>query len=163
MRKLYFISIAAAAATTAAVARGDISSEDFVHKASIANMFEIQSSQLALKKSEDENVKNFAKHMVEDHTQTGEKMKEALQSSKLRPEGSFDSKHAQLLNTLNKASGKDFDRKYVSIQTDAHKEAVSLFDSYATDGKDSVLKNFAAQTLPTLQGHLKEVKQLKVD
>lgn len=47
------------------------------------------------------------------------------------------------------------------MQTDAHKEAVSLFSDYSKNGTDPVLKQFATDTLPALQAHLDHVKQLK--
>ena len=55
----------AAAATAQA---STISARDFVHKASIANQFEIESSQLALDKAQSSEVKSFAQRMVDDHT-----------------------------------------------------------------------------------------------
>ena len=139
-----------------------ISTRDFVHNASIANEFEIESSQLALEKSQNNDVKDFAQRMVDDHTDTGDRMKEALSSSgsKAKPTDMLDNKHQRLMNKLESASDDNFDRQYISIQTDAHKEAVNLFSNYAKNGKDASLKNFASETLPTLKEHLQHVRQL---
>jgi putative membrane protein len=147
--------------TASAYAKG-MSAQDFVRKASIANEFEIESSNLALEKSKNSKVKSFAQHMVDDHTQTGDKLKEALESSKsnAEPAESLDEKHQNLLNQLDGASGQDFDSQYISMQTKAHKEAVSLFSDYSKHGKDPALKDFAAETLPALKDHLKHVTKL---
>mgnify|MGYP003393133716 CR=1 FL=1 len=142
-----------------------ISTQDFVQTASIANEFEIESSQLALEKSQNSDVKKFAQRMVDDHTKTGEKMKEVLSSSdmKVKPADKLDNKHQKMLEKLKSASNDNFDRQYVSIQNEAHREAVDLFDSYSKSGKDIKLKGFASETLPTLKEHLEHVEQLKTN
>jgi putative membrane protein len=142
-----------------------MSAQDFVTKASIANQFEIDSSKLALEKAQNSEVKSFAQRMVDDHTKTGDRMKEVLDSSdsNAKPADELDNKHQKLLDKLQDTSGNAFDRQYIAIQTDAHKEAVSLFADYSKNGKDKALKNFAGKTLPTLKDHLKHVQQLKAN
>ena len=62
---------------------------------------------------------------------------------------------------LKAASGKDFEAKYITLQADAHRKAVALFAAYANSGDDPALKEFAKATLPTLEMHEKEVKELQ--
>lgn len=152
------------AAAAAAYALGNSSSaQDFVTKASIANEFEIESSKLALDKSQDGPIKSFAQAMVTDHTKTADAMTSALRASRSGAQAAtkLDDKHQKLMDKLEAAGGGNFNKQYVSIQTDAHKEAVSLFSSYANNGKDKPLRDFAADTLPTLKDHLKHVQDLK--
>jgi putative membrane protein len=139
------------------------STQDFVTKASIANEFEIESSQVALEKSHNGKVKKLAQRMIDDHTQTSEKLGEvlAVSNSKAQPADGLDDKHEALLETLENTPDSDFDSKYLSIQADAHKKAVKLFGDYAQHGKEAEIKDFASQTLPTLQDHLKHVQKLK--
>ena len=146
-----------------AYAKG-ITAQDFVTKASIANKFEIDSSNLALEKSQNSDVKTLAQIMVDDHTKTGEKLKDVLASSDsdAKPADELDSKHQQLLDKLKSLSGPAFDKEYISVQTDAHKEAVSLFTDYSKSGKEKALKAFAGETLPTLKSHLKHVQATKL-
>ena len=54
-------------------------------KAAISNLFEIQSNQLALQKSQNEQVKKFAQMMVDDHTKAGEQLKSTLSTAKIDP------------------------------------------------------------------------------
>ncbi len=156
------VGILGTLAATAAYANS-ISTQDFVTKASIANQFEIDSSKLALNKSQNSDVKSFAERMVDDHTKTGDKLKEVLKSSdsNAKPADKLDDKHQKLLDKLESTSGEAFDRQYIDIQTDAHKEAVSLFTDYSRHGKDKPLKDFVSETLPTLKDHLKHVQNLK--
>ena len=49
------------------VATGAPSAQDFVNKVAISDMFEIQSSQMALSKQADADTKPFAEKMIQDH------------------------------------------------------------------------------------------------
>lgn len=140
-----------------------LTSEDFVRKASVANKFEIETSQLALEKSQNEDIKSFAQTMVDDHGKTGSKLEETLKSSNTEAQVAeeLDPAHQKLLTKLEKSSGANFDKQYIAVQTDAHKQAISLFTDYSKNGKDQALKQFASDTLPDLKEHLSEVKQLK--
>ncbi|WP_292142361.1 DUF4142 domain-containing protein, partial [Mesorhizobium sp.] len=81
----------------------------------------------------------------------------------IKPAGpALGPKEQQMLGELKSASGKAFDQKYIKMQTDAHKEAVALFSTYAKSGDDPAMKEFAKKTLPTLKMHEKHVKELAV-
>lgn len=138
------------------------SSQDFVHTASIANRFEIESSRLAIDKSHNTDIKQFAQRMIDDHTKAGEQMQQTLQSSHSHAQAAtnLDTQHQKLLRELQHASGVNFDRDYIKIQTDAHKKAVALFRNYSKEGEDSAIRQFAARTLPVLEDHLNMVEHL---
>jgi putative membrane protein len=143
----------AAASTTAAT---------FLPVVAASNQFEIESSTLALSKSGSKAVKDFANRMVVDHNLAGSKFKQALTDAKLSPPPEkLDAKHQAILDKLRAANGAAFDAAYIEAQTSAHIEAVDLFKAYAKDGDNPRLKAFAADVLPTLQGHLEHVKKLK--
>ena len=129
--------------------------QDFTTKAAIANMFEIETSKLALKMATRADVKTFAKQMVDDHTKAGAKFKTALAATTgVTAPAALDDDHQKKLDDLKtKKAGDDFDNAYISAQKDAHSDAVSLFDNYSKNGTDASLKQFATDTLPTLQGH----------
>ncbi|ESX06348.1 membrane protein [Mesorhizobium sp. LSJC268A00] len=152
-------------AVAPAMAASKVDTPTFVKTVPSSNEFEIQSSKLAEEKSKAADVKKFAKQMVKDHTKAGKEFKAAL--SQGQTTGStkaagpaLQPKEQAMLDELKSASGKDFDAKYIQMQTDAHKEAVALFSSYANSGDDPAMKEFAKKTLPTLQMHEKHVKEL---
>ena len=129
--------------------------QDFATKAGIANTFEIDSSKLALTMATRADVKAFAQKMITDHTKAGKAYKAALAKTTgvTAPVALDDASQAKLDDLKKKTKGDDFDNAYIDAQKSAHSDAVSLFDSYAKNGTDSALKDFAATTLPTLQGH----------
>lgn len=128
----------------------------FVMQAAIGDIFEIESGKLAATKAANRNVKQFAQDMVDAHTKTTEQMKSISDNEGMTADmpKEMDRKHAQMLSELKALSGARFDRKYVELQIAAHKDAVKLFDSYATKGKNAAFKQFAADTAPVIKAHL---------
>ncbi len=149
-------------AANAAYAKG-ATSEDFVKKASIAGKFEIDSSKLALDKSNRQDVRTFAQRMIDDHTKASDELKETISTANinLMPATALDSKHQKMMDKLSNADADKFDKEYIKIQEDAHKEAVKLFDKYSKKGDNEDLRSFAADTLPIMQSHLEHIKKLK--
>ena len=144
-------------------------SEDFVKKASMTDLFEVQSSQLALQKAQSADVKSFAQHMIDEHTKSTQKLKGIVGTTKTsasdKASGSdvamtLDSEHSAMLNKLQNASGKDFDKLFVNMQLDGHKKALDLVKDYAQNGDDTKLKNFAKDMQPYIQEHLDRVQAL---
>jgi putative membrane protein len=136
--------------------------QDFVTKAAIANMFEIKTSEQAVKTSKNADVLAFAKMMIKDHTAAGKKFETAAAAtSGLTPPVALDDDHQKTLDDLVAKTGADFDKAYVDIQQSAHADAVSLFDDYCKNGKDTALQTFATDTLPTLQAHKDKIDAFK--
>ena len=138
---------------------GALSAAEFVTKAASSSLFEIQSSQSALQKSQNTQVRDFAQKMIDDHTKASDQLKAAAQGQTIPT--APDAEHAQMLQQLNGANGGDFERRYVQLQLTGHQEAVALFDRYAQNGDNPQLKQFAQQTLPNLREHLQMAQQLR--
>lgn len=132
---------------------------DFVQEAAISDMFEIQSSKLAVERSTGP-AKSFAERMVEDHTKTSAELKKLAAQAHQQVPTALDSSHQNMLDKLKGLKGDDFSKQYVSDQDSAHKDAVSLFERYSKGGENAALKDWAGKTLPALQDHLRMAKDL---
>jgi putative membrane protein len=137
------------------------STADFVKTVAISDMFEMQSSKLALDKKAKPDAQ-FAKRMIHDHGQTTEQLKHLVDSGKVKAElpTALDAEHQQMLDQLRGESGAAFDKDYDQMQLKGHKEAVALFEAHARGGDNPALKNWAAKTLPHLQEHLAMAEKL---
>ncbi|WP_293863601.1 DUF4142 domain-containing protein [uncultured Alsobacter sp.] len=136
-----------------------MNTDTFVRTAALSNQFEIESSKIALQKAKGDDVKAFAQQMIDDHTKAGQDMQAALrQASITMPAPAEDKQHQAMLDRMSKSSNVDVE--YVQAQVKAHQEAVQLFQSYASNGDNAPLKQFASNTLPTLQKHLQHVQDL---
>ncbi|AYM65742.1 DUF4142 domain-containing protein [Agrobacterium fabrum] len=130
--------------------------EDFVLEAASSDMFEIESSKLALERA-DEKTKAFAQMMLADHQKTSNELKAMVTSGKVKATipPAMSSAHQSMLDDLKKLQGDDFTKKYHSDQEDVHEDAVDLFKRYGEEGENAELKAWAAKTRPALEHHLK--------
>ncbi len=135
---------------------------DFVMLAAQSDMLEIETSKLALAKSDNPKTKQFAEKMIKDHTETSTELKALVDGGKVQATlpANFDRSHKEKLDKLAKLSGNEFTKEYADFQVSAHKDAVSLFERYGKEGDDAALKAFAGKTLPHLQMHLKMAEDL---
>jgi putative membrane protein len=134
---------------------------DFVKEAAISDMFEIQSNKLGEERGNAAE-KSFAATMVADHTKTSSELKALVSGGAVKAEipTALDSAHQSKLDKLKADKGDSFSSDFDSMQVDAHKDAVSLFERYAKGGEDPKLKDWAGKTLPALQHHLEMAQNL---
>ena len=138
----------------------NVSTPEFVRNAAIGGMFEIQSSQLALKKTQDQDVKQFADRMIKDHTQVDDKLKSLAKGETVPSD--LDQPHQQMLQKLQGENGSNFVDTFKQMQVSEHRKAINLFQGYAQNGDNQQLKQLAQQTLPTLQEHLQMAEKITV-
>lgn len=136
--------------------------EDFVKEASMSDMFEIESSKLALQKGGDAT-KAFAQQMIDAHHKTTSELKALLDGGKVKavPATAMSDAQTKSLEELRGLSGNDFDEAYQDEQEDAHEDAVDLFKRYGSEGDNPDLKAWAAKTVPALEHHLKMAEDLE--
>ncbi len=87
--RTFILAMAAVALSLPAVAADapPKATQDFIDKAAVANQFEIDTSQLALKYGKGDDVKKFAQDMIDDHTKIGEEFKATLTAANIPPPG----------------------------------------------------------------------------
>jgi len=135
----------------------------FAANAATGGMAEVKLGQLAEEKAGSEAVKSFGKRMVDDHSKAGEQLKETAREENITLPYELTAKDQATYNRLAKLSGSEFDRAYMQVMVKDHEEDVAEFKREASEGASPALKHFAAQTLPTLEDHLKEARDVSAD
>ena len=126
------------------------------------NLFEIESSKLALTRSQSSAIKEFADHMVKDHTRAANRTSQVLaELGASPPPAMLEPAQQQQLDTLKSVENPQFDSAFIEVQYVAHVEAIAVVRDYAQTGDNERLKALAAQALPMLQGHLDHVTRLR--
>jgi len=144
-----------------ASAAPSVPTDDFVKRAAISDMFEIESAKVAQQRSNNAEVKTFAGQMVADHTATTTELKGIVAKDNLAaPPTALDEPHAKMLADLKAADANSFDTVYLDQQTKAHEDALNLLTGYAAGGENADLKAMAAKTAPKVQGHLDMAKRM---
>lgn len=134
----------------AGLAKEDV---DFMQKAAIGGMLEVELGKLAQQRGTQDTVKKFGSRMAQDHAKSGEELKKLAATKGVALPTALDRKHRKVVDDLTK-SGR-FDHEYMEYMVKDHKEDIKAFEKEANSGKDADVKGFASKTLPTLQEHLK--------
>lgn len=140
-----------------------VSEEDskFAVEAASGGMMEVQLGELAQQKASSQRVKDFGAMMVRDHTKANDELKSlaGMKSITLPPAPGED--HMDNIKELSKKSGKEFDKDYIKMMVDDHKNDVDHFEKCSKDAKDTDIKAFADKTLPVLRAHLDSAKAIR--
>jgi putative membrane protein len=125
-----------------------------------ANTYGVESSKLALKSSNNDQIKAFANVMIKDHSGANEAVGKLAESLGTKLPTELNPQFSKMLNELKDKSGDEFDKAYAKAHLQLHITAVNLFDKTSKEGDNPQVKKFAATVLPTLQHHLVMAKQL---
>ncbi len=154
-----------ATATTTAVTGGTSSAlsaddKEFVTKAGMGGLAEVQMGNLALSKASGADVKAFAQRMVTDHSTANAELAQLATAKGVALATELDDEHRNALDHINSLSGAEFDKAYMKHMVEDHEKAVADFDKASTIGGDSDLKAWAGKILPTLKEHLQLAKSV---
>lgn len=135
--------------------------ETFLRSAAHSGTAEVEMSKLAVQRGESEFVKLIAARIVEDHTKIGDELKQLMAKKNVTLPEEMTAAGRNGIESLQKLSGGEFDKAYLSAMLKAHETDINTFAEQATNGTDPEIKSFAEKNLPTLQKHLQMVKEIK--
>jgi putative membrane protein len=137
-----------------------MSDRKFVEKAAEGGMAEVDLGKLAEEKASSPQVKQFAERMVNDHTKANDQLKEVAQQEGIQLPDRLSADAVMTKNQLSQLSGPQFDAVYMRDMVKDHKKDVSEFQHESTSATNPEVKQFASETLPTLQSHLQEAEHI---
>lgn len=132
----------------------------FVNTATTGGLAEIALAKLALVKSTNIAVKNFAQMMVDDHTVMNSDLAVIANQKSIPLPTEPDSAHMNKAAVLNKLSEEAFDKAYVAMMTEGHKKMVDVMNHEVKSGKDDDLKAFAAKYVSVVILHYNAIKNI---
>ena len=135
--------------------------EEFAMKAAEGGMMEVMMGELAQKNGASQEVKDFGKMMVTDHSKANDELKALAAQKNINLPSTLGNEKQDKYNDLAKKTGKDFDKDYIDLMVKDHEHDIDEFKEEADKGNDPDIKAFAAKTLPTLQHHYDRIKQIR--
>ena len=150
------------AASSAPASTGSMDQADaqFLKKAAEDDMAEIQLGQLAMQNSTNNDVKAFAKQLVEDHTKDLEKVKSIAEQKGVQLPTSLDPKDQKTLDELSKLHGQPFDTAFLRHEARDHSKDIAKFKDESKKAQDPAVKSYAENDVHTLQHHLQIARNL---
>ena len=134
--------------------------QKFAEKAALGSMMEVEAGKIALSQATRPDVKAFAQKMIDDHTKAGQELNRVASAKNMMLPTMLSESQQKDLNDLREKKGDDFDKAYVSMMVDDHKDDVDDFQDAVDKLDDGDLKTFAINTLPTLQKHKMAIEEI---
>lgn len=160
-----FLALGFTMAHAEEAAPGLASTEEYVTQAAAGDLFEIRSSEIALQRSRNDDVREFAQTMIEDHTESSSNLKVAVADARLPVTLPTEPDDAQQekIGQLEDAEAGEFDRLYIQMQIEAHDEALQLHRNYAENGELEPLREIASDAASTVESHRDTLESLRGD
>lgn len=133
---------------------------DFVSNAASMGMAEVALGRMAMEKAQSEQIKEFARHVAEDHARNNQKLQQAAQQAGVRLPAQPQPDEQATIQRLQSLSGQEFDRAFADQMVKDHQQAIALNQSQARGGEVPAIRDYAQQTLPALQQHLQQAQQV---
>ncbi len=131
----------------------------FIREAGAGNLLEIRLGNLAERKATSPAVKQFGQRMVTDHTTMGNQWGTLVAANRLPP-ASLDQAQEQQVSGLERLSGPEFDRAYMTAMIQDHQRDVETFQSLGPSAHSAEVRQLAANGLATIQQHLTMATQV---
>lgn len=133
----------------------------YIATAASGDLFEIESSRLALQMSRNPELLSFAQMLIDDHSRMSNELMAASHRAGLNPPPpQMLPRHQDMLARLRSVGPNEFDRAYKAEQIVAHQEALNLHRTYADGGDLPPLPDVAARAVPIIQAHLAHAERL---
>jgi putative membrane protein len=132
-----------------------------------ADDIDINYAKIALKKSKEKGVRDFAQQMVTDHSAVQKSVRELAGKLGVTPEDSDTSKGLiaksdEITKQLNALNGKAFDKFYIDNEVTYHKLVTDAVSGVLTpSAKNTELKSALEGAQPLFLGHLEHAKNVQ--
>jgi putative membrane protein len=147
--------------------RGPFDDGEIAAILAVATRGELQQSELAQERSQNENVREFAEQMLGEHgmagdrhrqlsTQRGIHARETAVSRQLRQETDA------MMRELVSLQGEEFDLKYMDAQVDQHRALIAMLnDSLIPSARDAEYRTFLTQLRDRVERHLDDAREVR--
>lgn len=134
----------------------------YIRAAGESDLFEVTTSQLALQRTQNPQIRQFATKMIDHHTGTTNSLLAASKAARIPPPPAvLGPQKRAMIQQLEGQTGAAFDRLYIQGQVTGHREALGIHTNYSQSGDNGTLRAAAAAVVPIVQGHLSEVQGMQ--
>jgi putative membrane protein len=168
MKSIILLSVALMAfgflfAVPCAKAQTTVSMADtnFILAAAQGGMTEVKLGELAATSGMRDDVKEFGRMMVKDHTAINNDLKALAAQKGVSLPDSLDATHQAMVDKLTALTGSEFDDAYIAAMIKGHKKDAKAFKAESAATQDADIKSFLDKSIPVVEAHLQHVKAMK--
>ena len=136
------------------------SDERFLKERAAAILFEIETGQLALQKTNNQSLKELSNQIIKDRLVIMEELKKLSSLKNVTLPAVEGNQHASELQDLQKLNATEFDKKYLSLIIELMEEDTRKFEKAANNATSPEIKVFASKSLPKMRTHLDAARSL---
>jgi putative membrane protein len=143
------------------------SEQQWMQQTMMAGSVALQTSEIALQKAQDEDVKKFAKFEADEQKGIAEVLRSMMEPAGTASAGANpqpDAKHAEMVQKLQQAKpGEAFDKDYVQGQIQGHQELLQIQENFlrnAGGGGNREAVNVAKLARSRIQEHIETLQDL---
>lgn len=134
------------------VSRSDV---NLMRELAYANLAEIKAAKLAQSQSQNDQVKNFAQRMMDDHANALQELQKLAQQKGVSLPTEPDAQHKAEAKKLAALSGDKFDKRYMAKGgLSDHRNTHRLLTRVENRASDPDLKALASKMMPVVDQHL---------
>lgn len=127
---------------------------EFINKTAEGNIMEVLGGNLAAENAANPRIKAYGKMLAKDHTASDKKLQSIADQKNITLPDKLPADKQQHMDMMKDQKGDAFDRHYISMMIEDHKEDIEAFKAASKNIADPKLVEFAKNSLPVLQKHL---------
>jgi len=131
----------------------------FLKNGTEASLATVKASGLAISKSKNQQVIQFAKAMIDNHTLLADNLRKLEIDNFVASDDTINAGHQQVIAALEQKKAADFDKAYMELIVNQHEQEITLFKT-AKLNKNPNVSDFAGKNMPALQAHLDSAKMI---
>lgn len=136
-----------------------LTAESFIKDAVRGNNSEIAMAEIAERKAQNAQVKQYAEMLRRDHKKANDELEPIAQAHGVAVTSTEASMHEEKTHDLNQVSGSEFDKAYIKDMLRDHQKDIGKFEKASQNLREPDVKRYAEKTLTTLRQHLQRAKQ----
>jgi putative membrane protein len=131
-----------------------VDAQGFVTVLATGDLYELESSRMALQRQTSPGVNEMAQMLQREHTQSSAKLKAAAAQAGLEVPATLDAEKQKLIDDLKAAQGADFDQTFLNQQRLQHAKTLMMIQNYQAVGDNPALKDLAAALQKKIEFHI---------
>ncbi len=137
-----------------------LSSKDktFMNNSGHSDAAEMELAMLAQKKSKNEKVLEYAKMMIDEHTQMHSELKALAAQRETQVPDAPNAKQKAVKAKLSRLNGMAFDKAYLAANVKGHQEAYANAVKASKTANDAAVRDYFAKGAPKIKSHLDMAK-----
>jgi putative membrane protein len=133
--------------------------KSFLKDAIQGNSSEIAMAQVAERKTQSAELRQFAQTIRKEHEQANQQLQSLAQAHGVPATQPLDSKHQKKLDHLQQLSGAEFDREYAKEMLKDHQKDIAKYEHASRNIQETDIQQYVQATLPKLRQHLQHAQQ----